>query len=1157
MNNTTSIDTQTISDIVLSTQDAISTLLNPLLDLGSNIETLPDFDSIKNDILVQFENISMIAEMSDLNGLAAVCVEFSVQLKDLILSNKQNANEFKKYLDSNIEKILIYLSDWQSLDSIEQLTDNLSGDADDIRVLLFQDIENCNSKTQTTLDSDVNLDVEIDDSYLLTEGLVNSSTLSNVDEDEILELDSLFAEDTNAEVGLDTTEGIMALFCQELSDIEQQIIMLTPQICNSEIKQENDSTPEQAVQYYLDIINRMRNSCEELELTGLVKILNFVLVNVNLLLTLDITTRKQSHTVLVGWPQIVINHLQEPNDNSLCLAVVDYLEDNSWPEPLQYSEMREFIEALTKELELTGDFEVEARKVEALEDDVTLTIAQDTNQQLLDAFFAECPGYAEELTIKIANIVNGKDILNNTKAAQRLAHSIKGSANLIGTKGIANIAHHLEDIFEYFAKLSIAPPKSLGDTITEAADVIEVMIESLQELSPAPVDAHRILQDVLDWANRIDKGDINETTEIITEKVLDNKTEIIATDDITTNDETKQGEENQQAINPILTQTELIRVPRDTLDQIFNLIGETSIAIAQVQEQLKRMHQRGIDMQAQEKNLQTRRFELENLVSVRSLAATQKQLNIVASNEQFDSLEMDQYDDFYGATHSFIEAVSDHREFNRDVMSHIVDLEGLFLQQQRLNRSLENIVTTTRLLPVKTIVARLQRTVRQACRATGKQAELNIVGEQLLMDGDVLNQLADPLMHLLRNAIDHGIESLEERREKGKPDIGKITLNFYQEGNNIRANCSDDGAGLDYERIHWLALERDLIKPQDNVDHASLARLILNSGFSTRETATQISGRGVGMDVVYVAVLKLKGNISISDNEPCGTIFNLRLPITLLTSHSILVQIQSERYAIPTVMLDQILPQGTGQFSSHNEKQTFQLGKSVYPTSTLSNLLGLPENPDPLTNKNSIVLLVHYGSKTVAVSVERILSSNDLVVKNMGPFMKHVAGIAGIALLGDGGVVPVLDMIELLDAEKSGNNKIRSSRIIENEKLLLSKVLIVDDSLSVRNSLFQLVQDAGYEPLLARDGLEAIEIMKKTRPNLILTDLEMPRMTGLELTSHVRANSDNVNLPIFMITSRTMAKHQTQAQKLGVNEYITKPFSEDDLVSKLGQALNG
>ncbi len=1141
MNETPAVDTQVISDIVLNAQQAMSDLLNPLFDSNNTLDAdSPDFSNIQSDILVQFENIGMMAEMSGLNGLNAVCVQYLTQLTALPLSNSMDALSIQSYLDMCLLNVLNYLQDWQSAESIEELLNSLhdAAEKDNIRIVLQQDIG--------TSDSDSAL-IKVDHEQ---ENELDALFNENDDNDELLELDALFAEDTNNDIPLDTAEGIMALFCHELDELQPQISTLTQKIINID---NNSQAAEDALTQYCTMISRIHNSCDELGLSGLVKIFDFVLVNINLVTTLDNDARAKAQFVLADWPQVVIDHLQAPADNALCLAVVDYLEDPAWPEPLNYSEIRDLIDGLTKELELTGDFEIEARKVDALADDVKLDISEDTNQQLLDAFFAECPGYAEDLTSRIANIVNGEEIVENTKAAQRISHSIKGSANLIGTKGIASLAHHLEDIFEYFAKLAIAPPKALGYTMTEAADTIEVMIESLQGFSAAPNDAQRILQDVLNWANRMDQGNITDDSELAPTTI---KIDAVKPE-IETNDTAKPKSDVPAIDTSTAVQTDLIRVPRETMDQIFNLIGETSIAIAQVQEHLKRMHQRGNDMQVHEKNLQSRRFELENLVSVHSLAATQKQLKVVAGSQQFDSLEMDQYDEYYGATHSFIEAVSDAQESNLDVMSHIIDLEGLFLQQQRLNRSLENIVTTSRMVPVKTIVARLQRAVRQACRATEKQAELEIIGEQLLMDADVLNQLADPLMHLLRNAIDHGIETLDERHEKGKPDSGKITMRFYQEGNSIRVNCSDDGAGLDYDRIRWAAMEKNLIEPQEDIDNTTLARIILNSGFSTREKATQISGRGVGMDVVYTAVLKLKGSIDITDNLPSGTVFNLRLPITLLTSHSILVQIEGDRFAIPTAMLDQILPAGTGKFQTLDGDKTFQHGKNVYPIRSLSQMLGIEKSDYVIDNNRSIILLVHYDSKIVAVTVERILSNYDLVVKNMGRYITHVSGIAGIALLGDGDVVPVLDMVELIEAQQSGKQNRRASRHEAVEKIQLSKVLIVDDSLSVRKSLSQLVQDAGYEPLLAHDGLEAIEIMKKIKPNLILTDLEMPRMTGLELTSHIRANAGNADLPIFMITSRTMAKHQEQAQKAGVNEYITKPFSEDDLISKLGQALNG
>ena len=1154
MNDTHVVDSSIVQDIVLSAQEAITDLLTSLVS-ASNSES---YALAKIEIQVQIENIGMMADMSGLKGLSSVCIQYEKQFLALPLYNNQDTQIIQEQIDTWLLDILTYLGNWQSIDNINQLITGLTANTDNIHTQLLQDIElQADNASEPCEVLSFPLDEDIT-------ALKSESINKAIDSDDVLDIDiddfdAMFAEDEDDNIDLDSPEGIMALLCKELRELQPQITELTQQIVSAE-----DTVANAAIIAYEDIISRIHTVSDGLGLIGLMQVLDFVFKNINLLLELDPELRAESQRVIIGWPQVMIDHLESPLDDSLCLEVVDYLEDESWPKPLKYGEIRDLIDGLTKQLELTGDYEVEARSIEATLEDISLEISVDTSQQLLDAFFAESPGYAEELTMHISNITNGIDVSENTKAAQRISHTLKGSANLIGTNGIANLSHHLEDVFEYLAKQSLPPPEPLAYTMQEAADTIEVMIESLQGMSQAPTDSQRILQDLLNWANRIDKGHLTrETDSVVKQLSIDvhdgTGIDAIINTDLNINTEIrsiKQSDDSPHATTAAQTQTELLRIPRDTIDKVFNLIGETSISISQIQEQLKRMHERGNDMRKQEKTLQARRFELENLVSVRGMAAKQQRLRAVSGDDNFDSLEMDQYDEFYGATHSFIESVSDTREASRDVTSHILELEGLFLQQTRLNHALQDLVMTTRMVPVKTILPRLQRAVRQTCRATNKLASLDVIGEDLQMDGDVLNQLADPIMHLLRNAIDHGIELPQQRLEKGKPDSGQITLRFYQDGNSIKVNCSDDGAGLDYENIRWIAMERNLINPQEEINNKNLARVILSSGFSTRDKATHISGRGVGMDVVHTSVLNLKGSIEISDNQPSGTTISLRVPITLLTSHSILVKTAGERYAIPTSMLDQILPPGTGQFGTLGSDLTFQFGKSIYPTISLAQLLGVQAPVS--SNTTNTVLLVHYNSKIHAVMVEHVVSNYDLVVKNLGRYVNKVLGIAGVSLLGDGGVVPVLDLGELLSAQKSGQVQIMRSRENTLAKVShLTKILIVDDSLSVRKSLSQLIQDAGYEALLARDGIEAMEIMQKTKPNLILTDLEMPRMTGLELTSHIRANPDNDLLPIMMITSRTMAKHKEQAKKVGVNEYITKPFSEDDLISKIGEALNG
>ena len=1158
MNNSKVIDTDIIRDIVLNSQEAVSDALASM----DNADEITFFENVRDELLAQFQNIGMIADMSGLKGLNDACVQYCMQISDLPLSNSPDTATASEKIKLWINNILIYLEDWQSFDNMEQLINGLTNAVNEVRIQLLRDIETINSATEiseTKTDSEeksftINSDDFAIDSEALNQEIENDEIL-DFDLDDI---DSMLAEDDD--LSLDSPEGIMALLCHELVELQPKISELTQQLITGD-----DSEISTAAAAYQDIISRIHNTCDGLGLSGLVQVSGFISKNITLAIDLDAESKSRMSQVMQGWPKVIIDHLESPADDKLCLEVVDYLEHESWPEPLKYSEIRELIDGLTRQLELTGDYEVEARSVEAHTDDVSLDIAADASQQLMDAFFAESPGYAEELTRRIAEIVNNNDVKENTKAAQRISHSLKGSANLIACKGIANFAHHLEDIFEYLAKQSFPPPEPLAFTMQEAADTIEVMIESLQGLSFPPEDAQRILQDVLNWANRIDNGNLRREADIAAEtsaaivKIDDDLNVSIAQtsdiQDLETEEPETQIAESPVTATPSLTQTELVHVPRETIDLIFNLIGETSISIAQIQEQLNRMNERGNVVRSQEKTLQTRRFELENLVNIRGMAVKQKRQRAVAGNADFDSLEMDQYNEFYGATHSFIESVSDTREASRDVTANLMELEDLFQQQIRLNRALQDLVVTTRMVAVKTISARLQRAVRQASRATGKPAELILIGENLLMDGDVLSQLADPIMHMLRNAIDHGIESSTKRFEIGKPKAGQITLKFYLEGNTIRVTCSDDGAGLDYQRIRDLAIKRNLITAEEELDHSSLARLILNSGFSTREEATQISGRGVGMDVVHTSVMKLKGNMDIYDNEPCGTTFSIRLPITLLTSHSVLIKSGYERYAIPTSSLEQILPPGTGLFNTLDDELTFQLGEKVYVTRSLEQLLGVSSSCD---YENRTVLLAHFDNEDYAITVESVISSYDLVVKGLGRYVNNVPGIAGVSLLGNGSVVPVLDVMQLIDIHIHGKQQIiRPVHKEMTEQNHLPRILIVDDSLSVRKSLSQLVQDAGYEPLLARDGVEALDVLQKSRPNLVLTDLEMPRMTGLELAKHIRSNPENDELPIMMITSRTMDKHKKQAQKAGINQYITKPFSEDDLIIKIGEALNG
>ena len=955
------------------------------------------------------------------------------------------------------------------------------------------------------------------------------------------------------------TSGMLGMLASELHDATPDLGQLAQTATST---QDADSL-QQSIDSYQELVSRILMVSDELGLDGLIAVCKFVSHNVAMLTALDMDSRARACEVLQNWPGVVITHLVQPEDDVLCIGVVDYLEKENWPEPLPYREVRDLIEGLTSEIEISGESLSEQRAVEALEDDVSLEMSDDVSPELAEAFFAESPGHAEKLSHLMEAISNGEDIQRNVEAAQRIAHTLKGSGNLVGARGVAALAHHLEDIFEYIAKQKMTPPAALAKTMQEAADTIESMLEYMQGVAPAPEDAQAVLQKVLDWANRIDQGkirldDLNPESPVAQRRARrETESADVPTDFVERRKrDGDEAEAEPETAAPVASET--VRVPLDVLDNMFRVVSETAIAIGQIQEHLNRLDDSDKSIRKNDSDLQQRRYELENLVSIRGMAAKHR-VAVTDRGSDFDPLEMDVYDEFYGATHAYIEGVADSRHILREFTTEVSELNALFLLQQRLNKELQEVIMTTRMVPVSTISARLQRTVRQVCRATGKQAELTVCGGELLLDGDVLNKLADPLMHMLRNAVGHGIESTGQRIESGKPDSGRISLSFRQEGNSVVVDCADDGVGLNYDRIRDTAIKHGLISEQEAPNNQVLARMILQSGFSTSETVTQVSGRGVGMDVVNNTIQGLKGSMDVSDGSGSGTLISLRLPITLLTSHCLLVGVgRDEIFAIPTTALTQILSPGTGKLGRVGSSTTYQLGKEVYATYSLGSLLGSSSQSVDESTDDSSVMLVQTAEGIKAVTVDHVVSSYDLVLKNMGAYVKSLRGVAGVSILGNGSVVTVLDLPSLL--EQHENRGARSDTITSSARptaeINLPKVLIVDDSLSVRSSLSQLMSDGGYQVVTARDGLEAVNMLETEIPDVVLTDLEMPRMNGLDLVGYIRNSVQWNPLPVVMITSRTMAKHREQAEQAGVNSYITKPFTEDEVLASVDRELS-
>ncbi|MDM8563842.1 ATP-binding protein, partial [Candidatus Marithioploca araucensis] len=321
---------------------------------------------------------------------------------------------------------------------------------------------------------------------------------------------------------------------------------------------------------------------------------------------------------------------------------------------------------------------------------------------------------------------------------------------------------------------------------------------------------------------------------------------------------------------------------------------------------------------------------------------------------------------------------------------------------------------TTRMVPVSTIISKLQRNIRQTCRMTGKKSDLEVSGTDIMMDSDVLSNLADPLQHILRNAVDHGIEIPDERVLLGKPESGQIKLSFYREGNNIVVCCQDDGQGLNYTNIRYTAIQRGLITENKELTEQDLARLILTSGFSTKSGVTQVSGRGVGMDVVHTNIRQMKGTLDLSSETGKGTTILIKLPMTLVTVHVLLVRVGTRQFGIQTNHLEQVIAPGAGEFYRVGEEITLKKGKNLYALKSLAKLLNMPDTAEITEEENRPIILVHEETGITAVLVDELLDTHDLVMKTMGNYVTNIRGVAGASILGDGSLVPLLDLPELL-----------------------------------------------------------------------------------------------------------------------------------------------
>ncbi len=752
---------------------------------------------------------------------------------------------------------------------------------------------------------------------------------------------------------------------------------------------------------------------------------------------------------------------------------------------------------------------------------------------LLSAFTEEA---AELLSSSNEAVQLWQQVPNNDAAAmqlQRDLHTLKGGARLTGVTAIAELTHQIESLVIPVAEGQKPASEDFFDLLQRCQDQLSIMQEQLAERRPIMVN-----DSLLAEITAFGKGEqfVIESPPVETDAIL-------------------PIEPTAPSLNP----AEQIRVRADLLDYLSNFAGEVSISRDRVTQQHQALRQQLREMEETVSRLheQLRKLEIETETQI----LFRYEDGNADHHAEFDPLELDRFSTIQQLSRSLTESVIDLNDISQSMDQMVRETDVILLQQSRLNTDLQQGLMRTRLVPFRFIVPRLERIVRQTSSEVGKHAELRVLGANQELDRAILDRLVAPVEHILRNAIAHGIESPSERQKNGKAETGQLQIDLQREGSEIVLSIRDDGQGLNIDKIRNKALALKLIAAEDNPSDEVLMQMILTSGFSTADNVSQLAGRGVGMDVVNNEIRALKGRLSIESVAGQGSCFHIRLPLTLSLIQALLVTANQQQFAIPlsTVKAGERLSVGDIRALLMNPQPIYRFDNDEYEFVPLSHLLGEPLNLPDNARQPMPLLLFRNGNVRVALLVDAINSNREIVIKSIGKQLSQINAINGATILGDGRVVLILDIPTLIEVHRkqhAGSTDLPEELSLQqhaDEQLPVA--MVVDDSITMRKASGSLLGRLGFKVMTAKDGIEALAQLYEQQPDIILLDVEMPRMDGFEFASIVRNDPQFHHLPIIMITSRTGDKHRQRALGIGVNDYLGKPYQENELVAAMKQLL--
>ncbi|MFU4559215.1 chemotaxis signal transduction system protein ChpA [Pseudomonas paraeruginosa] len=799
--------------------------------------------------------------------------------------------------------------------------------------------------------------------------------------------------------------------------------------------------------------------------------------------------------------------------------------------------------------------------------------------EILDIFLEEADDLLENLELALGRWDGGSGDTQPLDDLLRILHTLKGGARLAGQTELGNLAHDLEQHLTDAQQQGAPWPDSLLldaqsglEGLQRQVDLLRERLAEDDEAGERPEAAQAPVQ--ADDTDRAVASALAELTRLAPAAgaIMAAEAAPPAAPATTLPFVRKAREAAQEAASRRAPQ-ELVKVPAELLENLVNLAGETSIFRGRVEQQVSDV---GFTLGEMESTIervrdQLRRLDTETQAQILSRHQADAER---AGYEEFDPLEMDRYSQLQQLSRALFESASDLLDLKETLAAKNRDAETLLLQQARVNTELQEGLMRTRMVPFDRLVPRLRRIVRQVAGELGKQVEFVVGNADGEMDRTVLERIVAPLEHMLRNAVDHGIETGETRRAAGKPEHGTIRLNIGREGGDILLTLSDDGAGIRLDAVRRKAIERGLMSADSDLSDHEVLQFVLESGFSTAEKVAQISGRGVGLDVANSEVKQLGGSVSIQTEPGQGTRFNVRLPFTVSVNRALMVLSGEDLYAVPLNTIEGIVRVSPYELEALYEQRgeagldtpSFEYAGQSYELKYLGELLNNGQEPKLVGQSLPLpVILVRSSEHAVAVQVDSLAGSREIVVKSLGPQFAGVAGISGATLLGDGRVVVILDLLATIRSrhallgQESRRERLalrQETAASESEQQRPPLVMVVDDSVTVRKVTTRLLERNGMNVLTAKDGVDAIAQLQEHRPDILLLDIEMPRMDGFEVATLVRHDERLGNLPIIMITSRTGEKHRERALGIGVNQYLGKPYQETELLEAI-QSLVG